>query len=882
MRSRQNHNKSNNQKNHSPGIWFRLLKFICPTHLYEEIEGDLIQKLHNDRRLFGERRAKRRLIWNVVRFLRISILLRHKFDSIHDYNLIFHSHSKVIIRQIARNKTFSIVNIFGLVSGIFVCLLIAQYVWWEWSFDRHVENADNIYRINLYNAENGVFSNISSQTVSGLAHSIEQEIPGTKSIARLSSKTSAIVISKEKGLQNREDEMVFADPSIIEVLGLRIIEGDRKTALRDPKGIIISASATLKYFGTTQVAGQVLEVGFSGSTIQYNPYQIQGVFADIPANSHQQFQFVFSPENEQAWNENWAWSNVFTYIALPAEVKTKAFEAGLSNIVKQHHVDGTGDRYLLEPITDIRLHALDRSGKASIIKFFILLGVVILLLAWFNYINLSTARFFERMKEVGVRKLIGARRRQLVTQFLLESFFFNAISFVFALILFFLMWPIVAQILQQNIPLNLFKNPAVIGISIGFVFIGSLCTGFYPAIFLSSFRPLESLKGKISNYADRSTIRKIVIVAQLSVSVVLITAVLAIDQQIDFMSKQNLGIAIDQTLIVEAPLLTDATTVQKYETLKHRFLEIPNVNGVTYASSFPGAEIDWHRADITLGEENASFRYNSRIISIGNEFLDVFKLPLLKGRNFDPRIESDAKAMLINEEASKMFGFENYDASLGKVIFVGSRRFEVIGVVKNYHYRSLRNQVQPILYMQGYPRNPTYAIKISTEGIPGTISKIETRWKAAYSENAFKYYFLDDYFDRQYNSEREIEAIISGLTVLAILISCSGLFGLSLYAVSRRTKEIGIRKVLGASVSSVMLLLSRDVIKLTILGAVITIPMTYQGIQFWLEDYAYKMPMDPWMFTIPVVAIMFLTLMTISFQTMTAAKKNPVESLKYE
>ena len=797
-------------------------------------------------------------------------------------SLMLRSHSKVVMRQFTRNKTFSVINIAGLVAGIFVCLLIAQFVWWEWSFDRHINNGDRTYRINLYNTNNGVFSSLSPGTVSGLAHSIKQSIQGVELIARLSSKTSGIVANKDRRLENREDKIVFADPSIVDVLDLDILDGDRLTPLADRHSLIISESAAHRYFGSTQASGEILEIGFSSATIERRSYIIKGVFADIPANSHQHFDFVLPPENADEWNKNWAWSNAFTYVVLPSDIQPKDLEPGLSQIVRQHHVDSDGDRYILEPITEIRLHALDGTGRASLVNFFIALGVTILSLAWFNYINLSTARFFERMKEVGLRKLIGASRVQLIIQFLVESFFFNFISFCFALILFFLSWPFLNRLIQESIPITLFDEPATLVFLVSFICMATLCTGFYPAIFLSSFKPLQSIRGRITNFADRSAIRKVIIVTQLSISIVMITAVLAIDRQVDFMREQSLGISIDQTVIIDAPLLTEAATVHKYETLKHKILQLPNVRGVTYASSFPGAEIDWHRTDITLGEENAAFRYSSRIISIGTEFLDVFELPLLLGRNFDPEMESDSKAMLINEEACKMFGFENYTESLGKIIFVGSRRFEVIGVVGNYHYRSLQNPLQPILYMQGYPRNPAYAIKTSSKNIPEAISAIENHWKEAYIGNVFKYYFLDDFFNRQYISEERAGSIVSGLTLMAIFISSSGLFGLSLYTVSRRIKEIGIRKALGATISSVVLLLSRDIVKLMVVGALITVPIAYLSITHWLESYAYKMSMDVWLFAIPIASIILLTLITISFQTVAAAKRNPVESIKYE
>ena len=792
------------------------------------------------------------------------------------------TNTKIIGRQIARNKSFSIISTLGLTVGLTVCLLIAQFVKFERSFEDFNENSDRTFRVNLYNTHNGVFDKISAGTVSGLAHSVKESIPGVELIARIGDRRDGIVSNGGLQIEDKESDIFFADRSIISLLALDFLDGDEQHVLQTPQSIVISESAARKYFGDVHAVGKILEIGFSSNSIAKKSYEVQGVFRDIPENSHQHFRFLLCPENEKAWNENWAWSNVVTYVRLGENVKPDELDAGLASIVKEHHVDGGGDRYLLEPITDIRLQALDGKGRASIINFSILLGVIILLLAWFNYINLSTARFFERMKEVGIKKLIGASRVQLIFQFLAESFFFNIISFLAALLLFFVVWPFVTQFLGQRIPVTLFNGSRALILILGFVVLSSLCAGFYPSLFLSSFRPLHSLRGRLSTIVDRSTLRKILVVCQFSVSVILITAVLAIQKQIAFMQHQDLGISIDQTLIIEEPLLTDATTVDKYQVLKNEILQIPGVKGVTYASSFPGAEIDWHRTDITLGKENADYRYDSRIVSIGTEFLDVFELTLMAGRNFNPDIESDAKTMLINEKACKMFGFSNFDEALGKLVFVGSRRFEVIGVLKNYHFRSLQQEVQPLLYILGYPRGPRYAIKISSMEISESISGVESRWKKTYPANVFRYYFLDDFFDKQYNEDQKAATIVSALAGVAIFISCSGLFALSLYSVNGRTKEISIRKVFGASVSNVVLLLSRDFIKLVIIGGILALPLTHQAIKLWLEGYANKMRFDAWLYMIPLAAVIFLALVTISFQTFSAANRSPVQSMKHE
>jgi len=788
---------------------------------------------------------------------------------------------RIILRQLMRNSSFSFINLIGLTTGLTVCLFILQFVWFEYSFERFNKNVDRTYRVNLFNTSNGVFTGISKGTVSGLAYAMKQSLPGIEAIGRVSSKEVAVVYNASGQIRNLENGIVFADHSVVDILAINLLIGDNLKVLKTAQSIIISESIAIKYFGSTDVVGKSLEIGFPGANIEMKQFVVGGVF-EIPANTNEQFDIVLPPASEQQWNENWAWSNVTTYARLHGNADTTSLARGLAGIVKQHHQDDTGDRYVLEPIRHIRLHALDGSGRATMVNFFLGMGLVILLLAWFNYISLSTARFLESMKEVGIRKLIGATRRQLIFRFLTEAFVFNALSFLCAILLFVIIAPWAASYFQMPSSESIFQTPSVYLFLLFALFAGVLFSGLYPALFLSSFKPLQSIKGKLNDLADRTTLRKVLVVTQLSISLILITAIFALEKQIKFIQSKNLGISLEQTLIIDSPVLTDATTVNHYEPFKNEILRMPSVTGVTYASSFPGSEIDWHRADITLNEENAPFRYSSRIVSIGTEFPDVFDLTVLTGRSFNPDIESDKKALLINEEASKMFGFADANDVLGEIIFIGSRRFEVIGVIKNYHFRSLQHQLQPILYMQGYPRNPAYAIKIASENMTNTIAGIERKWKETYSGNAFNYYFLDEKFDLQYASDKQIGMIVGVLSLLAVIISFLGLFGLSLYTMNRRTKEIGIRKVLGASARSIVSLLSKDYAKLVLFGSVIGVPVVYQLIQKWLQSYAYQMPLDASLFLGPVLILIVLTALTVSIKTLKSASINPIDSLRYE
>lgn len=788
----------------------------------------------------------------------------------------------LIFRQFRKNQITTSINLIGLIAGLTVSLCIYQYVTFEFSFERFNNNADRTYRINLYNTSDGVLEGISTETVSGLAFNMEQAIPEIDLVGRIASRENAVVQNPENQKRFLEDNIAFADAEIIDLLAIKLLSGNKTNILKDAQSVVLSQTMALKYFGSTNVLGKILLIGFPGANIELRQYSIQGVFQDLPVNTNEHFDMLLSNPNGQQWDENWAWSNVTTYTRLNDPSSITKVEQGLSQIVMQHHKDGKGDKYLLEPIQSIRLYAFDGSGRGTLVNLFIILGFVILLLAWLNYISLTTATYLESMKEIGIRKILGASRTQLIIRFFCQSIIFNLISVAVAIGLFIIIWPIAATYFSLPPSVSLGEVRIVQLIFATVIIFGILLSGFYPAFFLSSFHPLHSVKNNLWKLGDGSALRKSLVVIQLCISLILISSVLAIRKQINFISNQNLGIDLKQTLIIDAPLLTDATTVAHYEPFRNEISELASVTGVTYASSFPGSEIEWHRADITLNEENDGHRYSSRIVSIGTEFLDVFDLPVLAGRNFLHDKENDKKALLINEKASEMFGFNNISEAIGKVVFIGSRRFDIIGVIRNYHFRSLQHGLQPILFMQGYPRNPGYAIKVASVDVMNTVTQIKRKWESTYPGNIFNYYFLDEKFEQQYNSEKQNATIIGALTLLAVIISFLGLFALSLHSANRRIKEVGIRKAFGASAVNVILLLSTDFAKLVLAACVFGVPLSYFLVDSWLTSYAYRMPIDISLFLVPVGIITILTAATVSIKTLQCANTNPATSLRNE
>lgn len=787
---------------------------------------------------------------------------------------------KVSLREIFRQKLFFTINLVSFITGICIALMVGQYVWFEFSFENFNENADEVFRVNLYNTENGVFTGISSGTVSGLAYEMKEMMPGIQAVARIS-RTGGLAVNRENGISDVEESIVYADAEIVNLLALKMLYPASQILKAGTKSLVISESIALKYFGKADVVGSTLELGFNNNTIATTPYQIQGVFSDIPDHSNEHFDLISPIENPDDWDKNWDWSNVTTYVQFDKNIKRKTIDAAFAEIVKVHHRDNTGDRYMLEPISDIRLRALNGRGTLPTVRTFILFGLIVLFLAWCNYINLSTAGFVDRIKDTGVRKLLGASRGQLIRRMLFDTFMFNMMAFLAATVIFVISWRWVAEFIESSTEVTIFSDLTPVLICLAFVIVSSVVSGLYPSIFLTSFKPLQSIKGRVNSFVDRPTFRKILVVVQLTISVVFMAAIFAVNGQLDFMKQRDLGIVMDQTLLLNGPVMSDNTTIERYHPFQTEVLKLPGVKAVTFASSYPGTEIDWHRTDITLGTDK-DFLYDSRIVAIGTEFFDFFSIPLLAGQSFAPGVPYDNKSLLLNEEACKMFKFIPYEKALGETISIGSRTFEVIGVVKNYHFRSLQYPLQPLLFMHGYARAPTYAIKFEPKALKSLLPKLTTTWNTFYTGNILKYEFLEDNFNKQYKSEEKVGHIVGLLTFFGIVISCAGLFGLSLYSVSQRMKEIGIRKILGASERAIVFFLSRDYVLLVLLGSVAGGSIAYFLVERWLANYAYKMPLAVSLFFIPITIVSLLTLTTIGIKTIAAARKNPSTILKYE
>lgn len=776
------------------------------------------------------------------------------------------------------------INIGGLAVGMAACLMILQYVSLEFSYDKFHRNISDLYRIAYENYNNGVYESTSISVASGLAPAIDRHIPGLKSHARIHPIKSIVSYTEPDGILARfnEKKIYYVDATFLSMFSFPLEKGAVEAALSKPYSAVLTQATAARYFSDVNPIGKVIAIG------EDRPYTITGILKDIPENTHFEFDFLLSYTSLGAeQDENWDWAGDYTYIQLSHDTDPLSFEQGLATIVTNYHSKGSKDRYFLQPVGDIHLNSdlkreLSVNSSAKTTYFLAVIALFTLAIAWFNYINLSTARSLERAKEVGIRKAVGAHRPQLILQFALEAVILNTIAMLSAIFMVMAGTSVINTFLEQPfIPISM-NNPMPWLIFMGLFLIGTFVSGIYPALVQSGFDPIDTLKAKVKHKFGSFKLRETLIAFQFAVTVILLIGVFAVFKQLQYMTGTDLGIDLEQTLLIKEPNITDQNTAGKYTSFKDELQSHSQIKSVTFSSAVPGELIDWHRSDIKLGNVDSDHRYSIAIMGVANDFRESFDLEILAGKDFSPNAPENNKSMMLSSEAVKQFGFKNNEEALGENVFIGNRQFEVKGVINDYHHLSLKESIKPILYIAGSTRRPNYAIKVSSTNIPSTIEIIQKKWEATYVGNVFEYFFLDDFFDQQYKADRQFAKIMGIFGGIAIMVACLGLFGLVLHTANQRTKEIGIRKVLGASLANIWILLSKGYLKLILMVSLIILPLAYWGIKKWLINYAYQIDIDAWLFIVPVLTILIIALLTISFQIIKASMANPVDSLRCE
>lgn len=820
---------------------------------------------------------------------------------------MFKNYFKIAWHNLKKNKTFSFINITGLSIGMAACLLILQYVSFQLSYDHFNKNAADIYRVINDRYQHGKLVQHGTITYSGVGKALKDDYPEVVNNTRVEPFSEQVLTYGEKKVGDLS--ALAVDNSFLSMFSYPFVAGDAKNGLKEPNSVMLTDALARKLFDIRDNNFQPV----IGKTIVISrdvPYKITAVCKDVPENSHLSFDFLVSYNTlYSGGNGNWkeadydfTQSDFWHYIQVKHGADYKALEAKLGAFSKKYFdgnkVSGSDEKFLLQPLTKAHLYSdyeyeIGKTGSATIVWGLLAIAVLIIVIAWVNYINLSTAKSLERAKEVGIRKVTGATRIQLVKQFLTESFIINLFAFSIALLLVYFVQDSFNEFIQHQLSLSYIFNNGLNSYTItvavaGLLITGILGSGFYPAFILSAFKPILVLKGKFTASAKGILLRKVLVVSQFAITVALIIGSFVVYKQMRFLNEQDLGFNLSQVLVVKAPLLTqwDSTFITKENSFKNELKQLPHVQGASVIGRTAGDELS-RQFNVHRSDKNKDDNFTMRRVSVDADFVSVYGIKILSGRNFsntdyNPDFNKLHNIML-NESAVKQLGFTSARDAIGKEIQMGGdRNWEITGVIKDYHQKSLRYPLEPTILMPSYGTNNPICVKVDTKDIASTVSVIKTKFETFFPGNFFDYYFLDEKFNRQYSDDQLFGKVFSIFAGFAIFIACLGLLGLSLFATAQRTKEIGIRKVLGASISNIVILLSKDFVRLVFIAFVIAAPVAWFIMHNWLQDFAYRINISWWIFLFAGFLAIVIALITISFQSIKAAIANPVKSLRAE
>jgi putative ABC transport system permease protein len=789
-------------------------------------------------------------------------------------------------RNISRRKGFSILNVLGLSIGLAASLLILQYVKDELSYDDFHVNADRIYRVEFdaYREGKQIFK--CATAFPKVAPTLKATFPEIEDATRLYLRYGGGVIRYED-ISIKEDNLFQAEQNFFSIFSYPLTDGTAK--LDQPNTAIIEEVTARKYFGDQSPIGKRVRLGDN------EEYEITGVMHS-PENSHLKFTFLLSyPTLVTLWGEQfenaWGWYDFYNYVLLKPGSSASALEAKLPPYIEKNGTrEGESERtrFVLQHLPDIHLYSdliqeARVNGNGRTVYFLLIIALFILVIAWVNYINLSTARAIERAKEVGVRKAIGAAKKQLVGQFLSEALMVNLFAALIGVMLVCLSIPLFNEIAGKNLTFSIFRDPNLwIALSVLFLF-GTLLSGLYPAFVLSAFQPVKVLKGSLKGTREGLFLRKALVTIQFVFSVGLITGTIIVYRQLQYMTNQHLGIDIDQTVLINGPGYLQADSL--YNTYLNGFRNAVNnqstIRNFTVTTEVPGNLIFWTNGAIRIGDD-VTKRNMMYIMGVDNNFFQTFGNKFLAGRPYSPEFTGDSSSVILNRKAVEMFNLTSPENAIGQRISLGRDTLNIVGVVENYHQEGLRQDFRPTAFRLMQSARSYFCVKVSANDLDDALAMLKTQYATIFPNNPFDYFFLDSFFNRQYRNEKQFGSVFSFFAMLAIFVACLGLFGLASFTAAQRTKEIGIRKVLGSSVPNIFLLLSRDFLILVIVANIIAVPLVWILMEKWLNSFAFRIEMNVWFFGVSAVITFLIALLTVSYQSINAAVANPVKSLRYE
>ncbi|WP_343746176.1 ABC transporter permease [Chitinophaga sp.] len=803
----------------------------------------------------------------------------------------------IFLRNIGRNKLYFTINLIGLIIGITTSLFIFLYVSYEFSYDRFHNNGENIYRIAVNNYQEGKLSSADAMAYSGLAPALKADIPAIKDYVRLKGENGFIGREDKKDTRFKEFKIFYADPHFFDFFSFPLINGDKQTALKEPNTAVITAAAQKKYFGNESALGKTII--FDGKEV----FNITGIMADLPENSHLRLEFLFSystlyhitgrdsAENSLDWNE------FYTYIRLDPDAKAGSVEHKINTIataIKGERLAKAGrkETLFLQPLRSIHtasdlLHEIKPATSDKTLYFFLLAGVIILLIAWINYVNLTTIKAFERAKEVGIQKVLGAERGELMKRFLLENTITNLAAVIIAIVFLLVLPPLLFNYLNTQLFAEAPLRHTGTWVIIGAIFLcGVFITGIYPATLMSSFMPVSILKGKFKRSPRDIFLREALVAFQFLITMMLIGVTLVIYRQINFMLSMNKGINIERMLAIESPRVFSNDTIPYkllFEGFKHDLSRNKNITNVSFTTTVSSKENYW-KEPVRLSNEEVFKSREIEVAGVDQDFMKTFQIQLKAGRFYADEFPADGgRSIILNEAAVRYLGMDNADDALKKKLVLWDNERDIVGVIKNYYNLSLKRDISPTAYVFRYVPRSYVTVKIdNADNFSDVIKYCRAEWDNFFPGNSFEYFIVQESYDKQYQDEIRFKKIFILSTILASLIACLGLFGLTLYETIQRKREIGIRKSLGATTFDIVKLLSLKVVKILAIVIVIAIPIIHISMSKWLSGYTVHITLSVWIYLLTIVLITLITLFTTVYQSIKAANNTPIQSLRNE
>lgn len=811
---------------------------------------------------------------------------------------MFKNYLKIAFRNLGKYKFISFINLFGLCTGLTCCLLILTYILHETSYDRYNSKADRIWRVTRsFNNQDGIVSLHLGAIAPPFGPLLKNDFPDIQQVTRILPSGTTTFRYNDKIFNEKEG--IFADSNLFNIFDINVIEGDRHTALSDPYSILMTRDMAHKYFGDADPINKVVRLDN-----QMN-FKVTGIFEPLPDNSHFHPPFMLSFNTlkdstiygEKNLETNWGNNAFYTYVLLPANYPVKSMEAQFPSFLDRRMSNSYGagvkaskfTKLYMQRLTDIHLRShldeeLEQNGDISRVYVFSAIALFILLIACINYMNLSTARSTLRAREIGIRKVSGAGRPELIVQFLCESVLISYLAFILAAALTILLLPPVNDLTGLHLSIHSLQQPSVVIPVLLMPMLVGLLSGAYPALFLSNFQPVKVLKGLFKAGSSTASFRKVLVVAQFAISIVLIISTVIVFQQLHFMENASLGFDKEHIATMQYNNGLD----KNFESFRTALMQNAHVLDVTRSSRIPsGRLLDEQGAQTESGDSMRPVTADIKYVTVDYDFLKTYGIPIVAGRDYSRAYGTDTNNFLLNVAAAKALGVHDPKELVGKNFSYANVKGKVVGIMGNFNFESMHQAIIPLIFTV-----PTAAsagnsygkisIKLDGSDVPSSVGWLEKTWKRYLPEVPFEYVFLNDRFDKLYRSEQQQGSLFTIFSGIAIFIACLGLFGLSAFTITQRIKEIGVRKVLGASTVSIVRLLSLDFLVLVAIAAAIAFPIAWLAMHKWLGDFAYRIPMQFWVYVAAFILAAGIALITIGFQAVRAALANPVKALRSE